>query len=404
MNARTLGGAAIVALSSAHWAGAQTSTFSTPGMPRARLGQTDRFSNEFNPALGVNIDALGAYLDRDEGDDGFDLELRAAELTANAYVDPNVWAYAVVVADEEEIALEEAAASWVGWEGSATLKAGRFFVDFGKQMQAHVHDLPTFDRPAVLRTYLGDELPGTGAQFDDWFALGDDTAVRYSLGIFQSLAPDAHAHGDEEPEEGPRIATPESVEADELSYTARITGFTDVGEEGVFQLGLSLRGLPEFSFDVDGAASETGLANHVFGLDATYGWTGESGLDGFTIGGEYLVATGDIGAEVDDAGTPGDPSDDVLSVLDDDAHGFYLWADYAWNAYNSFGTLWSRVEHPEPGLPSDDEVTVYYTRNLSEFSRLRLGVRLLDSDEGDETAFLVQWTNFLGPHAHGVNW
>ena len=107
---------------------------------------------------------------------------------------------------------------------------------------------------------------------------------------------------------------------------------------------------------------------------------------------------------MDDAGTPGDPSDDALSVLDDDAGGFYLWADYAWNQYNAVGTLWSRVEHPEPGLPEADEVVLYYTRNLSEFSRLRFGVSFLDADEGDETALLVQWTNFLGAHAHGVNW
>ena len=42
---------------------------------------------------------------------------------------------------------------------------------------------------------------------------------------------------------------------------------------------------------------------------------------------------------------------------------------------------------------------------MSEFARLRFAVSQLDSDEdGDTTRFLVQLTNFVGPHSHGVNW
>ena len=173
-------------------AAAQSGGFRTPGMPGQRhsSGQTTRFSNEFNPAFGFVFDLVGDYVDRSGGsdDDGFDLELRIGEMTVASWVDPRLWAYGVVVYAEEEVALEEGALQYVGWEDShATLRAGRFFVDFGKQMQAHVHDLRTLERPAVLRTYLGDELGGDGAQLDHWFAAGDETVVRSSLGVFASL-------------------------------------------------------------------------------------------------------------------------------------------------------------------------------------------------------------------------
>ena len=79
---------------------------------------------------------------------------------------------------------------YIGLGGHNTLRAGRFFVDFGKQMQTHVHELRTLERPLVLRTYLGDEVKGDGLQCDHWFARGRKTAVRWSIGAFASLLPE----------------------------------------------------------------------------------------------------------------------------------------------------------------------------------------------------------------------
>lgn len=375
---------------------AQGPTFQTPGMPRVNRGQTDHFSNEFNPAIGGVIDALAGYTDDDEGEDGLDATLRSLELTANAWIDPDAWAYAVLVADEEEIELEEAAVHYVGFEGNSTLRTGRFFVDFGKQMQAHVHDLAYPERPAVLREYLGEELAGTGAQLDHWLPAGDAGAVRFSVGVFDSLL-ETHGHAEEEEEAGAEAVVPDRSDLDELNLTARVTGFHDVGESGVFQWGLSAREVPEFAFEVDGGAERSGLSSSVLGLDLTYGTTDDSGLAGWTFGGEALLLGGDIGAEVDDGGT--------LEVFDDDVFGSYVWVDRAFGRRDSVGLLYSAFEHPEPGKPEDGELTLYYTRNLSEFSRLRFAVTQLDSDEGgDSTALLVQFTNYFGPHSHGVNW
>lgn len=390
-------------------AAAQGAAFQTPGMPRTSSGQTDRFSNEFNPAIGIVIDALGDYTTVDGASDGFDFTLRSLELSANAYVDPSVWAYGVIVGDEDDVELEEAAAHYVGWEGNATLRAGRFFVDFGKQMQIHAHDLPYFDRPGVLRAYLGEELAGTGVEFDNWFSAGDETAVRYSIGVFGSLTED-HEHGepdDDDPDDHIDISTSQPSHLDDLAYTARISAFRDVGEQGTVQLGLSLRSASDLTFEIDPSGDSRGnQSNQVYGVDLTYGWQDDTGNRAWTLGGEFLVIDGDLDAELDDAGTPGDRSDDTISgIYDDHADGLYLWTDYRWNPWNSTGLLWSHFEHRELGKPKDDEITLYWTHYLSEFSRLRLGVSALESDaDDDEVAFVVQWTNFIGAHSHGVNW
>jgi hypothetical protein len=388
---------ALFALAAAAPAVAQGPAFSSPGMPVRRTAAADgRFSNEFNPAIGVVLDAILDHLDTDGGEDGLDGRVRALELTLQGRVDPEWWAYAAIVSDGEEIEVEEAAAHYTGLDSNTTLRFGRFFVDFGKQMQAHVHDLPYPDRPGVLAEYLGEELPGIGAQVDHWWATGDASALRVSFAVLTGL--EAHDHGDEG-EEGVALETAERQELDELALTFRATQFFDVGETGVLQWGVSARHLPEFGLhDETNMLEEEGLSNTVYGLDLTYGLDSEDGLSGWTFGGEYLVQSGDLSAEANGGLTD-------LDVFDDDVAGFYAWGERRFDQRNAIGVLFGSFEHPEPGTPNEDEITAYYTRNLSEFARLRLAVSHYESDEdGDATRVLLQLTTFLGPHAHGVNW
>jgi hypothetical protein len=383
---------------------AQQPAFTTPGMPVRTAtagdasGQTDRFTNTFNPAIGAVLDAVLDWVDADSGDDGFDAEVRSFELTFNGRVDPSWWAYAVVVADTEEIEVEEAAAHFTGLDSSTTLRFGRFFVDFGKQMQAHVHDLPYPDRPGVLREYLGDELPGVGAQVDHWWATGDASALRASFGLFADLEA-GHGHGEDEEGEGIEPTFDERKDLDAFALTTRVTQFMDVGERGVFQWGLSARHLPEFGYaDEVNMLEATDLSNTVYGVDLTYGLDSEDGLSGWTFGGEYLLQSGDLSAEADAGLT-------ALEVLDDDVAGYYVWGERRFDVKQSAGVLFSSFEHPEAGAPGEDEVTAYYTRNMSEFARLRFAASQRWSDEdGDSTRLLVQLTTYFGPHAHGVNW
>jgi hypothetical protein len=378
----------------------------------AASGQTDRFSTEFNPAIGLVFDVVGDHVDASGGstDDGFDLELRAGEVTLSAWIDPSLWGYAAVVYADDEGALEEAALQYVGFEDTnLTLRGGRFFVDFGKQMQAHLHDLRTLERPAVLREYLGDELGGDGVQLDGWFVGGERTVMRYSLGVFASLVEGAHDHGGDDVGGEAEPFDGERKDLDELALTARFTGFTEVGERGTLQLGASARLIPDFGFEADGSAapggSVDGLSNTVLGLDCTWGVTDETATRSWTLGGEALFFTGDIGGDVLDNALVGDPADDTVDVVDDDAVGWYAFVDRAWTLRDSAGIQWSWLELPEDGGPELSEVELYYTRQLSDFQRLRVVAAVSDREDGpDATRFALQWTGFVGPHTHGMNW
>jgi hypothetical protein len=362
-------------------------------------GQSGRFDNSFNPALGLTLDLSGLYTDAPgSANDGLDLSLRTAELSFGAWVDPTAHAYANFVYVEDELVLEEAAATYVGWDSNATIKAGRFYVDFGKQMQAHIHALRTYERPAVLRTFLGEELGGDGIQYNDWTTMGDATVVRWSLGAFGALVSHSHGHeGEEEELASEPVLRPD---LDELALTGRLTGFADVSEASTLQLGTSFRYLPGFEIhDEVNDIVEEELSNTVVGLDATWSWLDDSGTQGWTAGGEYLVIDGDLaGSSIERI-----PGGFDIDVLDDTASGFYAFVDHSIDMNSSIGLQYSQVEVLEAGLPELDEWDVYYTHKPTEFQRMRFGLTLAEHEGERDTRFSLQYTLFLGPHSHGVN-
>jgi hypothetical protein len=404
---------ALAALAATAPAWAQGSSIQSPGMPAqtypaqgqaADPGQSTRFSSVFNPAFSFIVDAAFDYTDPDDTDDGFDATLRVFELGANAWVDPNAWAYFIGAADEEELTIEEAAVHYVGLGGNHTIRAGRFFIDFGKQMQTHVHELRTLERPLVLRTYLGEEVEGDGLQWDSWTSVGESTVLRWSLGGFANLLPEYVEDIDPLTQAAQEVTSPKDLQ--DFNFTARVTGLRDVGEHGLFQLGASARAIPSYDFVYEPTGvAEDDLTNVVYGLDATYGWVDDTGLKRWTFGGEVLANTGDNGSVINDPnGTPGD-GDETIQVLDDAEIGYFAFGDYAWDRYHSAGLQFSAAELPD-GSDSDElEVEAYFTRLFSEFHRLRFVLAQFESDANEDAwRAAVQYTATLGAHGHGINW
>jgi hypothetical protein len=395
--------------------GAQGSPFQTPGMPvygqqesSKDSSQADRFSSVFNPAISFIVDAVADYLNPDDpsADDGFAADLRVMELAANSWVDPNAWAYFVAAADEESLNVEEAAVHYTGLGGKNTIRAGRFFIDFGKQMQVHVHELRTLERPLTLRAFLGEEVKGDGAQWDCWTSFGEKTVVRWSIGAFTNLLPEEDEFSSLDSAGEPLARSiADRKSAGDLNFTARVTGFADVGENGVLQLGASLRALPDYTLDdtTDGL-SESGLSNEVWGADVTYGWTGETGQNKLTLGGEFLASTGDNAAVVADPdATPGN-GDETLTVTDDTLTGWFAWGDYAFSRYNSTGLQYAAAELPDGNQTDATEIEAYFTHWFSEFHRLRLSVISADlTDGGNDLRVALNYTAVLGAHGHGVS-
>jgi len=396
---------------------AQRAGATSPGAPSGGgVGQTTRFDNEFNPAISLTADVIVDNTEvKGSSDDGLNIRLRRSDLLLADWIDPSAYAWATIAYEaeadgESEFGVEEVAIEYVALPGNFTARGGRFFVDFGKQMQAHIEELRTIDRPLVLREYLGEELGADGLQLDHWTALGDKTLMRWSLGAFNSLAGGHHHHGEEEEGETEIHVAPRK-NADDLSFTGRLTAMTEVGSNSDLQVGVSARLLSDFAFEgegKDGADNELdleleGQSNIVYGLDLTYGWVNDEGTKSFTVGGEYLIFDGDLSAEVIDPPDVG--SEDFIEVFDDSVSGYYAYLDHGFTKQDSAGIQYSMIDEPEEGKAGVSELDVYYTRYLSEFLRLRVGATFVDSDEGeDSTRLAVQLTGFIGPHGHGLNW
>ena len=112
---------------------AQSSPYRSPGLPIAgSLGQNTRFDNDFNPAIGVVVDGA---LDAEGGQDGFDLFLRHIEPNMASQIDPQRSGLCGGgLRGPRDPTVEEAAVQFTGQAPRSDLRAGRFCLDFGKQM------------------------------------------------------------------------------------------------------------------------------------------------------------------------------------------------------------------------------------------------------------------------------
>ena len=176
---------------------------------------------------------------------------------------------------------------------------------------------------------------------------------------------------------------------------------TDVGDTGLFQLGASAFVVPDFTAESDSAGlDEDNLSNVVYGLDATFGRTDDTGLKRFTAGAELLLYDGDIFAELDDPNAPTE-----IRVNDDSAFGFYVFGDYAWDQQGAAGLQFSLADTVEDTDENAYELDAYYTHHFTDFRRLRLGATYGDSDADDDfLRVYLQLTLFFGSHSHGLNW
>ena len=94
------------------------------------------------------------------------------ELNIAGSVDPFARGYAVLnasddpVTGEAAVGVEEAAIVITSLSWNLTLKAGRFFEEFGRLSYIHDHELPFVFRPIVLDAYIGAESRTDGAQLN----------------------------------------------------------------------------------------------------------------------------------------------------------------------------------------------------------------------------------------------
>ncbi len=132
----------------------------------------------FNPAIGLVGETVLSYRSqgkKETGSDrpgGYDIFQRSVELNVAASVDPFARGYAVInasadpVTGEATATVEEAAIQTTSLPWNLTLKAGRFFGEFGRLSYIHDHELPFVNRPLALDQYIGGESKTDGVQIN----------------------------------------------------------------------------------------------------------------------------------------------------------------------------------------------------------------------------------------------
>ncbi len=364
------------------------------------LGQTDRFSRTFNPAIGLVLDMLAnATTDNVSRGKQDQIWLRVAELSIAAQIDPYGYAYANLEGSDGEFGVGEAVGVLNRLPANFSLKGGLMLADITKFGQRHVHELPFVEKPSVLVDYIGGSLRGTGVELHQWFGLSDTTPLRWSLGMFTGLKGHSHTLAQGHVHDHGHDDFSGKRHLKNFQYGGRITSYTDLDEENSLQLGGSLYWAPEIATESEGLEFTTHRT--IGGLDATYKWQDPSSRQTLFVGGELLLSNGRFLHEAVGGGH---------GLISETSYGGYLWTEYAWSPDWSVGALVDVYELRENADVLQKDYSAFITRNLSHFRRLRFQYRFNDLDRGegswghDYHEFILQWAIILGTHAHGLDW
>jgi uncharacterized coiled-coil protein SlyX len=140
--------------------------------------QKKEIASIFNPSIGLVGETIFSHNNRKSAQTGsirpggYDVFQRSVELNIAASVDPFARGYAVFNASydpatgETNTTVEEAAIQTTSLPWNLTVKAGRFFGEFGRLSYIHDHELPFVNRPLVLDQYIGGESKTDGVQIN----------------------------------------------------------------------------------------------------------------------------------------------------------------------------------------------------------------------------------------------
>jgi hypothetical protein len=207
-------------------------------------GNSSALSKIFNPDMAVIGNFLGAA-----GENKVEavpaLEMREAELSLQAVVDPYARADFFLAASPEGLEIEEGFLTLTSLPGGLLAKVGQLKEQFGKVNTLHAHALPWADVPLVMTNLLGGEegMKDAGISvsklvLNPWFFL-EATGEVYqgSSGVF------------------------ETHERSDVSWLGRLRGYRDITEGTNLDLGVSFaRGHNDAGPD---------FTTRLFGVDAS---------------------------------------------------------------------------------------------------------------------------------------
>jgi hypothetical protein len=357
----------------------------------------------FNPAIGLVGESILSYRSKGSkqtGSDrpgGFDFFQRSIELNLAGSVDPFARGYAVInasadpITGEAKATVEEAAIQTTSLPWNLTLKAGRFFGEFGRLSYIHDHELPFVNRPLVLDNYIGGESKTDGLQLN--FLVPIPHYVSLTAGVGDQFGDTPNNVGD-------------FRHFKELNFWGRASTSFDLtpdvsletGVSGLFNPRTEGRGDPFVQPD---GSTLTERRRLVVAADLVlrYQPLRNNQFKSLTWGTELLYS--DNRYLFNPTGVPGDP------VFNRDVGSFGLYSYLAYKLHRQWivGCLFDWMENPQNNADKTSAYSAWITWAISHWNQLRLQYTHTThnavSGLRDDDAIYLQWTWIIGSHAHG---
>jgi hypothetical protein len=314
-------------------------------------------------------------------------------------VDPFAKAYVVANASvdastgESTFNIEEAAIQTESLPWNLTVKAGRFFGEFGRLSYIHDHELPFVNRPLVLNQYVGGESRTDGVQVN-WL-LPVEHYVSLTLGAGNQFGGDVPPNnvGDYRTLGG-------------WNYWGRLSSYFDLTPDISLEPGISGLWNPK-TMDRGGPIPQpdgstfTERERRLAGADLALSWKPlrNNQFQSLTWGTEVLYSDNRYDVT---------SSDGSLSSQSVGSFGLYSYLTYKFHRQWSTGFMYGLVENAQNNKARTYEYSPYITWALSHWNQLRLQYTYTDynataaaSGLRPDHAVYLQWAWIIGSHSHG---
>lgn len=333
------------------------------------------FPSQFNPAIGLTIDAAGSYKDNKRGN----FEFRSAELGLSANIDPFTRGYALLTGTPDGFEVDEAAIVTTELPYNLAVKGGRFFADFGRLSHFHDHQLPFVNRPVVLDRFVGGEGQADGIEVSYLAPLRQYLTL--TAGIYNKLGA-----------ENKRVDTVVPRDLSQFTYLWRAASFLNLTDANSVDLGASYAYTPKVKID-------EGSNRHLVGVDLTYRYTplSQAGYRGLVWGTEFLYNRENRPV----GGFPEEETDEPLDFQRRNAFGLYSYLEARLTRRFYLGFLFDYAQNLDRATGPTFAYAPYFTIWASDFQRIRLQYTRLEEPGNHENQFFLQWSVALGSHVHG---